>query len=181
MKKTIIGSLVGAIIIFFWQFLSWGPLNLHRSAQGYTPKQDSIMAYLNSQFKEDGNYLMPTYVPGATSEEMDKAMKNAVGKPWAILSYHRSMDMSMGMNMIRGFLVNVIILWLLCWLIGKMNEVSVVTILITSLIVGLIGFLNVTYTYHIWYQTKDLNAHLIDTVVSWGITGLWLGLWLKKK
>jgi hypothetical protein len=89
--------------------------------------------------------------------------------------------MNMGMNMLRGFLVNVIILWLLCWLIGKMNEVTVVTVFLTSLIVGLIGFFNVTYTYHIWYQTKDLNAHLIDTLVSWGVTGLWLGLWLKKK
>ncbi len=42
MKKTIIGAIVGGIIIFAWQFLSWGPLNLHEAQQQYTPKQDTI-------------------------------------------------------------------------------------------------------------------------------------------
>ncbi len=181
MKKTIIASLVGAVIIFFWQFLSWGPLNLHQPAQEYTPKQDSVMAYLSSQFKGDGSYLMPSYPPGVTRDEMEKGMKNAAGKPWAIVSYHQSMDMSMGMNMARGFIINFVILWLLCLIISKINDASFGAIFLTSLIVGLIGFFNVTYTYHIWYQTRDLNAHLIDTIASWGITGLWLGLWLKKK
>lgn len=66
MKKTIIGSLVGAIIMFLWQFLSWGPTQLHRPAQDYTPKQDSILSYLNSQFSEDGSYFLPSYPKDAS-------------------------------------------------------------------------------------------------------------------
>ncbi len=181
MKKTIIASLVGAILMFFWQFLSWGPTQLHRPAQDYTPKQDSIMAYLNSQFTEDGGYLLPSFPKDASSEVMEKAMKDEVGKPWAIISYHKAMNMSMGMNMARGFLVNLVILWLLCWILGKSNISNFGTILALSLFVGLIGFLNVTYTYHIWYQTLDLNAHFIDTIASWGLVGVWLGFYLKKK
>ncbi len=181
MKKTIIPSLVGAVIFFLWQFLSWGPLQLHRTAQDYTPKQDSIIKYLNSQFNADGSYLLPSFPKNTSSEEMEKDMKNSVGKPWAIIHYHKAYNANMGMNMARGFLVNIVVLWLMCWLISKMNMATFGTIFAASLFVGLIGFLNITYTFHIWYLTSDLNAHFIDTIVSWGLVGIWLGFYLKKK
>ncbi len=181
MKKTIIGSLVGAIIMFLWQFLSWGPTQLHRPAQDYTPKQDSILSYLNSQFSEDGSYFLPSYPKDASREAMDKAMNNSVGKPWVIIDYHKTMNMSMPTNMARGFLVDFVVLWIFCWILGKTNITSFKNIVAASLLVGLIGFLNITYTFHIWYQTRDLNAHFIDTIVSWGLVGAWLGIWLKKK
>src|SRR5664279_1099109 len=91
MKKTIIGAIVGGIIIFAWQFLSWGALNLHEAQQKYTPKQDSILAYLRSQFNEDGAYMMPTFAPGMSRDEMEKQMKICEGKPWAQIVYHSSM------------------------------------------------------------------------------------------
>jgi len=62
-----------------------------------------------------------------------------------------------------------------------MNTAGLSTIFLTTLAVGIIGFLNITYTYHIWYETKDLTAHFIDTLINWGLTGLWLGWWLMIK
>ena len=49
MKKMIIGALVGGIILFAWQFLTWVLLDLHEAQQKYTPKQDSLIRYLNSK------------------------------------------------------------------------------------------------------------------------------------
>ncbi len=112
---------------------------------------------------------------------MDKAMNNSVGKPWVIIDYHKTLNMSMPTNMARGFLVDFVVLWIFCWILGKTNITSFKNIVAASLLVGLIGFLNITYTFHIWYQTRDLNAHFIDTIVSWGLVGAWLGIWLKKK
>lgn len=43
MKKHLIAAIVGAMIIFFWQFLSNAALELPRPAQLYTPKQDTII------------------------------------------------------------------------------------------------------------------------------------------
>ncbi|MFZ1453702.1 MAG: hypothetical protein WAT20_13435, partial [Ferruginibacter sp.] len=104
MKKMIIGALVGGIILFIWQFLTWGMLNRHEAQQRYTPKQDSIMAYLNTQFSEDGAYMMPTFAPGTSNEEIEKQMKALEGKPYAQLIYHKSMPgmNKMFMNMGRG-------------------------------------------------------------------------------
>ncbi len=33
MKKMIVGALVGGLILFVWQFLTWGALNLHEAQQ----------------------------------------------------------------------------------------------------------------------------------------------------
>ena len=180
MKKLLIGSLVGALLVFVWQFLSWGLLNLHGAMQTYTPKEDSVMQYLSSQFSEDGFYLMPGYAPGSTHEEMEKKMTANTGKPWAQLYYHKELKNDMVSNMVRGFLVNLVMIALLCWILGKMNAPGFGAILLTSLFVGFIGFLNIAYTYHIWYHTADIMAHFTDVLVSWGAVGIWLGWWMRR-
>ncbi len=181
MKKMIIGAIVG-IIIFAWQFMTWGALNLHEAQQKYTPKQDSILSYLNSQFSEDGAYMMPTFAPGTSREVMEKEMKAMEGKPWAQVVYHKSMPgmSKMFMNMGRNLLVNIFIIWLLCWLLVKIPSPSFATVFIGTLGTGLIVFLHAPYTMHIWYGSFDLMAHFIDALVSWGIAGLWLGWWLRR-
>ena len=58
MKKLIIGAIVGGILLFIWQTLSFALLNLHGKAFQHTPKQEEIMTSLNSFFTEDGQYLL---------------------------------------------------------------------------------------------------------------------------
>ncbi len=183
MKKTIIGALVGGIILFVWQFLTWGPLNLHEARQRYTPKQDSILAYLGTQFNEDGAYMLPTFAPGTSREVMESEMKTMEGKPWATVVYYKSMDgmSKMYRNMIRGLLVNIFIVWLLCWLLVKIPSPSFGSIFLGTLGTGIIIFLHAPYTMHIWYGSFDLMAHFVDALVAWGVTGLWLGWWLSRR
>ena len=176
MKKLALGSIVGAIVIFVWQFLSFSLLELHQAATDYTPKQNEILTFLNSQLSESGSYAMPRTPRGASSDDIEKSMKESQGKPWAIVSYHKSMDMNMGANMVRGILINVIMIALLCFIIGNLKDLSFKTILLVSMATGLIVFFNVPYTNHIWYQWFDLRAYLIDAIVGWGLVGIVLGM-----
>ena len=179
----IIAALVGGIILFAWQFLTWGALNLHEAQQRYTPKQDSVMAYLQTQFSEDGAYFMPNYPPGTSRDEMEKQMKTNEGKPWAQVVYHKSLPVmnKMFMNMGRSLLVNIFIVWLLCWVLTKIPSPSFRTIFIGTLGTGIIIFLHAPYTMHIWYDSFDLMAHFVDALVAWGVTGLWLAWWLRRQ
>ena len=86
----------------------------------------------------------------------------------------------MTMNMVRGLIVDLLAVFLLVFLIQKMGNASFQTIVLSSLSVGLIGYLSVTYVNSIWFQTKTL-IDLLDALVSWGAIGLWLGFWLRKK
>lgn len=181
MKKTIVGALVGGIILFLWQFLSWTVLDLHRPANDYTPKQDSVMGFLKTQFTENGGYYMPGLPKTATMDDHEKFMKTMDGQPWARLEFHKSWHANMGMNMARGAIVDIIIVWLLCWIIGKMNNISFGKAFTASLLTGIIVFLNSAYTQHIWFESFDLMGHLTDSLASWGLCGLWLGWWMKRK
>jgi hypothetical protein len=182
MKKMIVGALVGAIILFAWQFLSWGVLNLHHAQQQYTPKQDSILAYLGSQFSEDGAYMLPTLPPGTSRTEMEKQMKTMEGKPWAQVVYHKSMPgmSDMFRNMAESLVANLFVVCLLCWLLMKIPALSFATVFLGAMGTGIIVFLNSPFLLHVWYGSFDVWAHLTDAVVSWGVTGLWLGWWLRR-
>jgi hypothetical protein len=183
MKKIIIGALVGGLLIFIWQSLSWTVLDLHRPAQNYTPKQDTVLSML-SQHLTDGGYLMPTAPKGASMDEAMKIGEKSLGKPWAIIQYHASYQFTMNgmyMNMLKGLLCSMLIVALLCWILSKWAKLSFGSVFIASLFVGMIVFLNEPFNQHIWYPSFDIKAHLIDAVVSWGLCGIWLGWWMPRK
>jgi hypothetical protein len=180
MKKIIIGGIVGGIIIFICQTLSWTILDLHRPANQYTAKQNEIMNFLNSQLTEDGSYFMPSYPAGASNEVMEQHMKEAEGKSWAVVAYHKELKMNMGMNIFRGLIVDIIMVCLFCWILSRFANPGFSNVFIASLLTGLIVFINVPYTIHIWFETFDLGASLIDAVAGWGLAGIWLGWWYGK-
>jgi len=180
MKKIFLGSLVGGVIIFVTQFLSWGLLDLHRPAQQYTSKQSDILAYLNTQFDSSGGYLIPTTPKGASMDEQNKLMEDAMGKSWAQIYYHKSMDANMGVNMVKNFITNIIMVMLFCWIISGYAANNFTKTFLAAIFTGLIVFLHGAYTQHIWYQSFDLGAHLTDYLVSWGLVGIWLG-WLFNR
>lgn len=180
MKKLVIGSIVGGLLIFIWQTLSWAMLNLHHAGQEYTPKQDSIMQYLNSQFSEDGSYLMPNYPKGISREEMEKQMEVTKGKPWAEIQYHKALNVNMGGNIIRGLIVDIIMVALLCWILMRLTPASFNNVYIACLLTGIIVFTNSPYTVHIWYPKADIMIHLLDALVSWSLCGIWLGWWIPR-
>ena len=181
MKKLVIGAIVGGIIIFIWQTLSWAALNLHHASQEYTPKQDSILSYLNSQFSEDGAYLLPNYPKGTSREEMEKQMEVNKGKPWVQIQYHKALNVNMASNIIRGLIIDIIIAALVCWILLKIPTAGMGTIVAICVVIGLVVFMNSPYTVHIWYPKADIIVHLQDALVSWTLCGLWLGWWLPRR
>lgn len=181
MKKLILASVIGGLLIFMWQFLSFGLLDLHRPASKYTPKQTEIINYLSSTLTEEGGYIVPNLPEGASMEDNERFTKENSGKPWASIQYHKALDTDMTMNMIRGLLVNIVMVALFTWLLSKTNFVSIGQFIAAGIVFGLIIFINEPYTYHIWYKTFDLNASLMDALISWLLAGIVVGLFYRKK
>ena len=176
MNKLIIGALVGALILFIWQFLSWSMLNIHASNFQHSADQDKVLAAMEGL--EEGSYFLPTVPEGTSQEDRETFMEGRVGKPWAMVNYHKSLEFSMGMNMIRGFVADFIGLLLLCWLLLKIQPRDFKTGLLGALAVGLIGYLTIHYINATWFETNSI-PDLIDSVVGWGLVGLWLGFYLS--
>ena len=171
--------MVGALILFLWQFLSNAALDLHRGMQQYTPKQAEILNYLNEHL-EEGFYFLPNVPEGTSAQEEQKAMEDGMGKPWAQIYFHKSMTMNMGLNLARGFIIDFVIVLLICWILQKMANPSAQTIMLACLSVALISYLSTFYLNSIWYETKTL-VDLLDGLVSFGALGAWLAWWLKRQ
>jgi hypothetical protein len=178
MKKLLIGGLVGGILLFFWQFLSWSVLGVHTSMQAYTPKQTEVLEYLDKNLDE-GFYYMPTAPTSAPAAEHEKLMNENMGKPWAQVYMHKSLQMNMGSNLGRGFLVALLAVFLVTWVLTYTVKTSFTQTLLSCLAIGLASYLTTSYAVSIWYQTLSLGD-LIDALAGWGLVGLWLGWWLQR-
>jgi branched-subunit amino acid transport protein AzlD len=178
MSKQIIAIVVGALIIFIWQFLSWAMLNIHLEENQYTPNQERILEFLGTQL-EDGHYFLPTVPEGTPADEAQAAMEAAVGQPWAKISYHSVMENNMAINMLRGFVGSLVCVILLVWILMRMKDPNFTTALVTSLSVGLIAYLSIKYPEATWYEVPSLGF-LLDTGVQWGLVGAWLGWFLNR-
>jgi hypothetical protein len=179
MKKWIIGSIVGAIIVFVWQFASWSFLPIHDKTAKYTDKQDAIMSALTSNITEDGMYMLPS---APTKKEQQNMMKDLEGKPWATVIYHSKMNTDMTMRMIRGFLVDFFLVISLIYVLSRGGTPNRMRTFAGSVALGLFAFLWGDYTGRIWF---DLPWHMItgdfiDSIVAWGLCGIWIGWWLNK-
>jgi hypothetical protein len=87
----------------------------------------------------------------------------------------------MTMNMIRGFAVDILIVFILVWIISKLKIPRRSTIVGVSVAIGFMAFCSTSYTEHIWYPVYDLRAQLIDAVVAWGLCGFWLSRYFGQK
>jgi hypothetical protein len=172
MKKTIYFSLIGAFVIFFWQFLSYALINFHKSGAEYTPLQEEMLNYFDSIGLEQGMYLLGQPDPAIANEE--GAMDQYMGGPWAVVNYQKEMSAEMIMPMVRGFLVSMVIAWLLFWLFNQQKDPSLRNRLCLAVVVGIIGFLFTPYTNFIWYKNPDIWAYFLDGIAPWVILG-WIG------
>ena len=172
MKRKLLFSLIGAIIIFAWQFLSYAMPNFHKSASGYTPMQDSLLLMLEKQGLSEGMYLLGQPDPSLSQAEQQAAMEKLDSKPWAVINYHKTNSMSMVMPMIRGIMVCFVISFLLFWLFQQQKNPTLMNRVYLALAVGMIGFFFVPYTNFIWYKAPDIFAHFADAIVPWVLLAL---------
>lgn len=178
--KSVIGILVSGVILFVWQFLSWTLLNVHAGNQKYTAKQNEILQYLNDNLEGEGSYFLPNVPPGTPAEQMEAEMNSRKGQPWATISFHKTMDMNMGLNMARGLVINFVAIALLVWVLTQFAKKGFKEFFLASLFTGLISYFTGPYTLSIWYEFNSI-PDLIDSIAGWSLVGLWLGYWLSKE
>jgi len=182
MKKWLVGSIVGAILLFAWQFISWAAAGLHDKEFKHVTGQDQVMSTLASNLKEDGQYMLPTANPDASSEEKQKMMEQQAGKPYAIVMYKSSFKADMITPMIRSIAVDLILVLLMIFILSRSTNLTMGGIWMGSLAIGFIAWLWYPYTENIWFQTpiEKVTGALMDWFVAYSLVGLWLGFWLPR-
>ncbi len=181
MKKWLIGSIVGGIIVFAWQGLSWMVIGIHDSQMKYTPAQAEILSVLNSNLTEDGLYAMPS---AATKKDAEEVAKGNEGKPWASVIYHKEYHMDTAKRMIRAFLVDIFLVVSLIYVFTRGGATPIPRRVFSGSVAwGLAFFLAGQYMGHVWFDLPwhMIKGELFDQLISWSLCGIWLGWWLNRK
>jgi len=58
MKKSLLFALIGGVIIFVWQFISFAIPNFHKSRMEYSPVQDEVLAAIEKSGMKEGMYML---------------------------------------------------------------------------------------------------------------------------
>jgi len=174
MKRTLIFSLIGAVILFAWQFFSFAMPNLHKSGMEYTPAQDTILAALKASGLQEGMFMLGQPDPDLPRDEYNRIMENYMSKPWGILNYQSENKDRMAMNMTRGFIMCLLMAGLLFWIFRQQKDPTLMKRILTAVAIGMIGFFFFPYTHFIWFREADIWAYLADATIPWLILG-WIG------
>jgi hypothetical protein len=184
MKKLLIGSLVGAILLFGWQAVSWTAIGVHDNSYKYISNQDSVMTFLVKNLASDGEYLVPRADPQLSKEERMKQEETLMSKPWALIHFHQTGETDMTKTLLKGFAGSFICVLLVCLVIRKFDlpYKTFFSLFTAVLTFGVISFLFVWYNQHNWFQTSwnFLWGEMVDDFVGWGLVGAWLGWYYKK-
>lgn len=183
MKNHIIFTIVGSIVLFMWQFMSWAAINFHKEQQQYTPIEAEVLQAIADTGLEPGMYALGQGdSTGGEEAKWNDWAKNFQGKPWGVLNYQASNDNVMSENMMRSYLVNVVAAFLLFFMLSKTSVSGLKDTSILLIGMGIVGFIVEPYTYSIWYKIPGMTGHLIDAIVPWFIMAfLWTKLGTNKK
>ncbi len=176
--KITIGAIAGGIILFIWQFISYGMADLHYSQMAYTPHQEEILNLLSEVELEEGEYFLPRLPKDRTADQHEFMMEQQ-GRPWVMLQYHHELETTFFSNLVRALITNSLAVGILCWLLLQFRELSMTSSIIAAVGIGVMAYCTTTYLNSIWYKTNTW-PDLLDAVVPWVLTGAWLGWWLRR-
>lgn len=190
MKKFIIGSLVGTVIIFVWSFLSWGVLPVHVHSFNYTPKQDSVLNLLNRALPTSGAYMLPMadnrLVESLTSgykAASEKSMQDMVGKPNAIIFFTRQTPAMDPMQIIKGIIIDLLAV-ISAVIILLLARDRLRTFFMRWWVIMLIGFIVALNSYMLDWNWMGFPWHfikreIVDVFAEWCLCGIWLAWYFR--
>jgi hypothetical protein len=99
----------------------------------------------------EGEYFMPRLSFDANQTAADEYRNSNISKPWAQVSYHHSMENTFASNLIRGFIIDFLSAFFLTWILIQMRDLDFKKALLTSLAVGMIGYMTISYLDSVWF------------------------------
>jgi hypothetical protein len=168
-KKVLLGALVGGVVVFVWGMISWMVLPFHGKAMRPLAA-DTPLAQALQQIEEPGFYVYPDWNESAGDVE------DIAQRPFMAASIHpRGMGVSMGVHMLRGFVIQVVAAGLLSLILLQVGgSGGLRLVLLIAVFASVVGFLP---TWN-WWGTP-LAVALLDCADVW-IGWLLAGLAIRK-
>lgn len=181
MGRIVAGTLLGAIALFMWGFVSWVVLQLHDNTLKPLDNEAAVTQVLQAEIAEPGVYVFPSAdePEDATQEQMEQAMEQWAAShragPVGYLSIHpdgkepmspSALGSGFALNMFMALIASVLLL------AASPQRYLMRVLFITSL--GLIvGASSRMIDWNYMHTPLDYSLMLVfDSVVGWFLAGL---------
>lgn len=178
MGRIILAGFLGALVLFFWGFLSWEVLPFHKMTIHSLSNEDAVVSALKAGNTETGTYI----IPGMSEKGDDAAKKAQMEKmkrgPVGILQYSATgMEGMEAIYFIKGFLILFIAAMIAASLLGKLSWSLASRYGARVRFVMMIGiFLAITARLGDWafmgYSTSFSLNLAADDIIGWTLAGL---------
>lgn len=180
--KILKGSIIGGIVAFSWSVISWMALPWHEMAFNQFSDEQAVSQVIKEQTPRAGMYVLP-WVDHTNEEEAKAGQERMKEGPFGLLVLHPDgMEPEMGLNMLLGFLVNLLAggiftyLYLLAKPTGSLYRKALFFTWI-SVVSGVLCCLpNMVW----WgYPLLFTAVSMMDLVIPWSIAGVLIAKWIK--
>jgi hypothetical protein len=183
MKRIFIGSLVATVIYFVFQTIMWVG-GFHKDFNTYSAKQDTILKVLNENLEKDGMYMMPMADANspdfkAQQENLEKQM---VGRPWAMIFFHRAMSDFTPSYIVMGILYTLIACMMAALVVYHGNFHSFLSRFMVAMTFAIFTLAQGIFDDMNWWSFpwSWVKPQVFDLLVGWGICSLWLAFFVKR-
>ncbi|MEM7245629.1 MAG: hypothetical protein AAF533_09810 [Acidobacteriota bacterium] len=181
MARIAVATVVGALILFIWGYLTWVAVPLHMPTINALPNEAAVTTALTSQNIETGAYVIPWSNDSSDWENPESQWhKNHLAGPLYTIYYHRDGDQVMSPKIFAGgFIIDIIAAFIAAMLLhlalplpkGYLGRVG---------FVAAIGLLMAVYAhggYWNWmrFPTDYTVAWVLDLAIGWTLVGLAFG------
>lgn len=184
MKKTVIGIIVAAVVLYMWGFLYWGIGNEFYATKIWKHAADDEATgdVLREHFPENGTYLVPGYEADVTKAEALYKKGPVAFVHMLHISGREMMDPTI---MINGFLLNLVVIIMIAMLLRQVAPAlpSFAAKAKFSALAGLTAAVLIDCGDAVWWQI-DWSWKLYNAFYdfsAWLITGVVLSWFLSSE
>lgn len=178
MKKIIIATLLGSVVMFVWAFVYHVALPTGAMGVNSLPTEEPVLAALRSEIPEAGLYLFP----GQMDDDMETLQAKYAEGPTGLLAYRPGGGEMMSAGQLgRQFMIDVVAAALLAVLLLRLGA-NVRVSLLTGALAGLFATSQVSLPQWNWYgfPIAFVFSQGLELVIGWGLAGAVMGWYVKR-
>lgn len=176
MKRLILATFAGAVVAFFWGFVSWMLIGWH------TPETFNDEAAVTQVIAENadthGIYMLPA--PGTDEDHTVEFTKGpfvyAMVRPGSL-----DQPWSMTESMIRSFCINLVCCLVIAISVLRIRATRYISRASVGVTMGLFAALSVVLPQWNWFETpgRHLLAAMLDPIICYSLAGLAIAAIIK--
>ncbi len=187
MNKLIVPSLIAAVVVFIWMFISWAVIGWHNVDIKNLPNGDALAEQMKESINEPGIYIYPGHPDGGDDTDMEEwTSKYKAGPLVNFMVYHpEGSDPMNPMNFIKSFIINFIaafIAGVLLMMTLAQNPSFWRRVIFVTLLGLFAGFIGPFMDWNWWsFPTGYTIVEVVDYCLTWFLAGLVLAWRIKPE